>query len=95
MRNPNCLIDVNRLMYSLEGRLPEELNGDGCYSSALFRVLSGYGYRMAHSRLVSVSYSHPDFISSSIQMSNSCGCIELSSRATDEALMKFQTKASL
>lgn len=73
-------------------RLPEELNGDGCFSSALFRVLSGYGYHMAHSRLVMVSYIAPELVSESTIPSRSCGCRALSSSPGDVSIGLFQRR---
>jgi hypothetical protein len=72
-------------------RLPEELNGDGCFSSALFKTLAGYGYEMAHSRLLTLRYAVPD-LPASAPPSRSCGCKALSSNVSDAELFSFQRK---
>ena len=95
-RSPRYLYD-EELSYTLKlciflRRLPEELNGDGCYGSVLFRVLSGHGYHMAHIRLASIRYAVPDLYPASTSPSRTCGCKALSSPAADANLASFQHK---
>ena len=64
-------------------RLPEEWNGEGCYGSAVVRILAGSGYTVRWAGFHAFVEASTSTMGSSVSGSEACGCSHIPTPAAE------------